>query len=138
MTVPYDLLDFLLGAGWIGLLIVLFVFIRRKDEGGRMKDESQILNHNSSSSFILHPSSLPLILLCIAQPVFVALTGLVQTETARVWMFMLPLWAVPIGLELETWRTRLSVIAFVALWLLTASIGQNMILISPELSASPR
>jgi hypothetical protein len=104
-TVPYDLLDFLLGAGWISVILIAFALTRRQHRA--------------------------LICICIAQPIFVALTGHVQTETARVWVFMLPLWAVPIGLELEAWPRRWVVVPFLCLWLLAAVIGQNMIFISP-------
>jgi hypothetical protein len=104
-TVSYDLLDFLLGAGWISVILVGFALARKQHRA--------------------------LICLCIAQPIFVALTGMVQTETARVWMFMLPLWAIPIGLELETWPRRWLLVPLVSLSLLTAVIGQNMTFISP-------
>jgi hypothetical protein len=110
MTVVYDLLDFMLGAGWIGAILVAFALARKHQRA--------------------------LMLLCVAQPVFVAFTGLVQTETARVWMFMLPLWTIPIGLELGSWPHRWFVLAYLGLWLLTAAIGQNMIFISPETAAS--
>jgi hypothetical protein len=115
-TVPYDFLDFLLGAGWISLLLVLFTFIRTNVDSQSSKIKSQISNLK--------------LLLCVIQPLFVALLGHVQTETARVWVFMLPLWAIPIGLELERWPTRQAIIPFVALWLLTAVIGHNMMFIS--------
>ncbi|HEY7088357.1 MAG TPA: hypothetical protein VH518_09735, partial [Tepidisphaeraceae bacterium] len=72
-----------------------------------------------------------LMLLCLAIPIFVALTGVLQAETARVWMFMLPLWALPLGIELARWDRRAAMAALVSLWLLTATIGHNMLLISP-------
>jgi hypothetical protein len=109
LTVPFDLLDFLLGAGWISLLLIAMTVLRTR---------------RGDAHFAL-------VLLCIGQVVFVALAGLLQAETARVWCFMMPLWLLPAGLELESWDRRHAVAALATLWLITAAIGQNMVLISP-------
>src|SRR5262249_3405403 len=72
-TILDDLLDFALGSGWIGWLLAAFLFAR-----ARSMSKSQIL----------------LAVLCIAQIVLLAITGLMQTETARTWCFLLPLLAI--------------------------------------------
>jgi hypothetical protein len=58
--------------------------------------------------------------------VLVAVTGLLQSETSRVWNFMLPLLMVPIGLELSRWPTAARIACFAALAILTQVIYQNM------------
>ena len=68
--------------------------------------------------------------LCVVQVLVVALTGLLQTETARVWAFMLPLWMVPVGLELARWTWRGRAVAYACTWLLLAAAVQNMIFVT--------
>jgi hypothetical protein len=102
LTIPFDLTDFALGSGWISVVLVIFWFAS-KDEGGRMKDEKRWIEAppSDASSLIIHPSSL--VLLTLLQLLAVAALGLLQSETARVWNFMLPLLIIPVGLELRRW-----------------------------------
>ena len=110
-TVPFDLADFALGTGWVSVVLTLYYFL---DAGRRRswRDER----------FWLVP-------LCVAQPVLVALLGVLQGETARVWIFMFPLLMVPVGLELTRWSRRMRMTAFGSLWLLTALLAQNMVFV---------
>jgi hypothetical protein len=108
LTIPFDLTDFALGAGWSGAVIALGFFLdraARADAGMRLTRSS---------------------ILCVAQLVIVAATGLLQLETARVWTFMLPLLLVPLGLEMRTWDMRARFCAYAATWFATAAIAQNV------------
>src|SRR5688572_28248976 len=76
-TIPFDLIDFALGAGWSGAAIAVGFFF---DQAARTAAGARLTR---------------LSLLCLAQLLIVAVTGLLQLETARVWTFMLPLLLVP-------------------------------------------
>ena len=102
----HDLQDFALGFGWLAVVLLAFLFTERTE-----------------------PRRMLLAMICVAQPIVVAATGLMQTETARTWCFMLPLVAVPVGLELSRWPVRARWIVYAAMWLILCLIGQNMIFI---------
>jgi hypothetical protein len=108
-TIPFDLSDFALGSGWVSALLVIFYFAgraRQPDEEPRWRVRLGIL--------------------CIAQLVAVAVSGLLQLETARVWNFMLPLLVIPIGLELRDWSARARAMAYASLWFVMYTIAQNV------------
>jgi hypothetical protein len=109
-TIPWDLYSFAIGTAYIGCLLAIFYFSPRP-RGKRP------------------PQELKLNLLCIAQILFVALTGILPGETVRLWMFMLPLLMLPIGLELSRWGTAGRLVVYVALLALTAVLCQSMIFI---------
>jgi hypothetical protein len=109
-TIPWDLFDFALGTGWISVLLVGFAIDRaRSAEIGRRERW--------------------LIVLVLAQIGAVAVTGLLQTETARVWLFMAPLLMIPVGVELQHWKRSHVLAAYAGLWLVTSAIVQNMVFI---------
>jgi hypothetical protein len=109
-TIPWDLFDFALGTGWISVLLVGFAIDRaRSAEIGRRERW--------------------LIVLVLAQIAAVAVTGLLQTETARVWLFMAPLLMIPVGVELQHWKRSHVLAAYAGLWLVTSAIVQNMVFI---------
>jgi len=56
----------------------------------------------------------------------VALTGLLQTEASRVWLFMFPLLVLPIGLELTKWQPWGRMAVYAALLLLMVAMCQSM------------
>lgn len=105
-TIPFDLTDFLLGLAWVPALLAAWYFWPR---AGQLRDRTYWLAA-----------------LGLAQIVGVALTGLLQVETARVWSFMFPLVAIPAGMELGRWTLRQAGIALTAQWLLITSLQQNM------------
>lgn len=74
-TIPFDLLDFLLGAAWVPLVPAICWIAKRRDVTAWLA----------------------------VTPLVVALTGLIQAETARVWIFLLPLLFLPAARELRTW-----------------------------------
>lgn len=103
-TIPWDLYDFLLGAGWIAGLLVMYWIIRWDMKSALAK----------------------VILLGLFQIVLTAGTGLLQAETARVWNFLYPLLLLPVGVELSKWKRSYGVAVLICLLLLTAAIQQNM------------
>jgi hypothetical protein len=111
-TVPFDLTDFALGTGWVGAMLAIYwVFgAARKAQGA-----------NSTSFWI--------VMLCFAQLVAVALTGVLPGETARCWIFLFPLLLLPAGLELSAWPKGARLAAMGCLWLLTVLLSQNMVFV---------
>jgi hypothetical protein len=107
-TIPWDLYGFALGSGWIGFLVALYYFVGLIFNRPRAAQGARIA------------------WLCLAQFMLVALLGLIQGETERVWIFMMPMLMLPIGLELKTWSVAARLIAFGALLLLTTMICQNI------------
>jgi 4-amino-4-deoxy-L-arabinose transferase-like glycosyltransferase len=106
-TIPWDLYSFALGSGWISFLLVAMYFLR--------------FRHVNSEH-----GTRKLAMLCIAQILFVAVAGLIPSETARVWLFMLPLLVLPIGLELSRWNFWARQCVYAALLVLTTLILQSM------------
>jgi len=105
-TVPSDLQDFLLGSGWISLLLIVYAI---------------------PASRRLPPEARLACILCLAQPLITAATGLIQCETARVWAFMQPLVIAVLGIELGRWNKIARLTSYACLWLLLAAMAQNMI-----------
>lgn len=105
-TILFDLQDFVLGAGWIALPLAVFALGRRVRGTG--------------------PQLLGIVLLCLGQPIVVAALGLIPTETARVWLFMLPLLMVPVGLTLARWTAPMRAAAYAGLWLILVVTCQHM------------
>ena len=109
-TIFFDLTDFALGTGWISYLLVGYFLARRRAEPTQ-------------------DASLRTAIFCVAQILFVAGAGLIQTETARVWIFLAPLLMFPIGEELARWSTRSTATVFACLWCLLAAVHKNMMFI---------
>jgi len=109
-TIPTDLYDFALGSGWISFVLVVFYFKSAVKEG--LTSEVRIA------------------LVCVAQFVLLAISGLLATETARIWIFLMPMLMTPIGLELAKWEPRARMVVYFALLLLTAAMCQSMQFIS--------
>ena len=108
-TIPFDLLDFALGTGWLSFFLVGFWFSRRWNED---------------------PVWLSLdwrVVAGLVQIGVVAVWGLIPVETARVWLFMMPLLMLPVGIELAQWAARARGAVYFALWVLTVLVGQNMV-----------
>jgi len=105
-TIFWDLFDFALGTGWVSALLVGFWLHRSARRAGRDR---------------------LIALLALGQIASVAIVGLLQTETARVWIFMMPLAMIPIGLELQEWTARSRFAVYACLALVVAAIHQNMI-----------
>ena len=108
-TIPFDILDFLLGIGWAALVPAVFGLMRRR----------------------------AVTIACFALPFVIALTGLIQAETARVWIFMMPLFFVPAALEMETWTPRERFATFAAQLIVLIALYANMVFIEPASRIAP-
>lgn len=111
-TIVFDLTDFALGTGWISFLLA-GLFLAR---------------HRSSP---LQSHELRMAICCLGQIVFIGVAGLIPTETARVWIFLMPLLMFPVGEELVRWSSKTRAAVFGCMWLLLAAIHQNLVFISP-------
>src|SRR5262249_42758727 len=91
-TVFFDLTDFALGSGWIAVILVALYLIRHQRH--------------------LREKQPALVAAGLAQLLVVAVLGLLPGETARVWMFLLPLLMLPVGLELARWTFSARMIVY--------------------------
>jgi hypothetical protein len=110
-TILFDLTDFALAMGWIGAMIAIMGFCRAAGERSM----------ESSMRWLLAA--------CILQPFVVAISGTLQSETLRVWNFMLPLMAIAAGFELAFWHPRARAMAYAAMFTVLLAIGRNLQLI---------
>ncbi len=101
-TIPTDLTNFFISLGWLPLLVLLTYFVQ--------KDRPH----------------LALVVICLAEPVLVALTGLLQSESHRLWLFLTPLVVLPLGLELARWPRHHRVALFACQTLILAFLTESM------------
>jgi hypothetical protein len=101
-----DLYDFAMGSGWISFALVGFLLISMRKGP---------LNYRNGIT-----------LAAVSQFVVIAAIGLLQTESARIWIFMYPMLMLPVGMELSGWKTRGRIAVFVALLLLMIAMCQSM------------
>lgn len=107
-TISWDLWGFAIGSGWIGFVLAGYYFVRLKFSKSWATWQARIA------------------MLCVAQFVLEATTGLIQGETERLWIFMMPMLMLPIGLELVEWTLGWRMAAYGALLVLTILICQNI------------
>jgi hypothetical protein len=100
-TIPFDLLDFFLGAAWVPLVPAICWIARRRDV----------------TSWL------------VVTPFVVAVTGLIQAETARVWIFLLPLLFLPAARELRTWSARQRLAVHATMVMVVIALYMNMVFI---------
>ena len=103
LTIGFDLLDFALGAGWLPVLLAAMCLRRRTG----------------------------LVLLCVAQPIVVAVIGILQSETARAWNFMLPLLLIPAAMELARWPQPARAVVLIAMLAILLVVGHHMVFMVP-------
>jgi hypothetical protein len=106
-TIPWDLLDFTLCSGWLGCLLAVLFLI-----GGPQRWPS------NKTGFIAGAM--------LVQILLIGLTGVLQSEVTRLWIFVLPLLAVPVGLELRRWNRQTRLAAFVCMWILLTTVVGNI------------
>jgi hypothetical protein len=134
-TIPFDLIDFALGSGWVSVPLLIFALTPSPSTLGEGRGEGSSESETSHELRRTPTPALPrstrggdkwLILLALLQFFVVAGLGLLQLETARVWNFMLPLLMIPIGLELRRWPPLARLVPYIALVFLTGAICQNL------------
>jgi len=107
---PYD---FLLGAGFLSLPLIVFYFYRGARKLGA-----------AGEGFTLSVIGLFTILI-------VDLSGVLRGEASRVWLFLQPLLIVPAALELARFRGRWRTALFAMQWLILACLKARMLFIRP-------
>lgn len=163
-TILFDLTDFILGATWLSVLLVVLFGIesvgtgsrsrasaghgaRRRDGGvdgrrpaspvkkltkkekrrrRRKRQKAHATARKAASRTPVHPRVLTNVGISVFQILVVAVTGLLPGETARVWIFLLPLLLLPVGLELSEWKAGPRLAVYGCLVLLTTLVSQNM------------
>jgi hypothetical protein len=71
----------------------------------------------------------PLVATCLAQPLIVAVTGILPTETARTWIFMFPFVLIPAGIEMATWRPGSRAIVYTLVLAIHVVIARSLIFV---------
>lgn len=104
-TIPYDLLDFALGSAWVPVLLAALWLTRRERDAVAYA--------------------------ALATPLIVAVTGLLQSETARVWIFLLPLLMLPASLELSRWPRPARLAAHATMVVVTIVLYANLRFLDP-------
>ena len=107
LTDPYD---FLLGAGIIALPILLVHLQRLRDT---------------------KPTNTALTIIGLATIVTIDLSGLLRGEAARIWIFLLPLLAVPAALELARFSRPWRLSIFVLQWWIVVCLKAKMSFVNP-------
>jgi Dolichyl-phosphate-mannose-protein mannosyltransferase len=107
-TVPFDLWDFALGCGWIGVVLAGVRLFSTRGLPLRGRNDRTLTG------------------LVVLQVLAVAVSGVLSAETARVWLFLQPLVALAAGAELAAWRPRHRWAVYATGWFVMAAIGQNM------------
>ncbi len=145
-TIFWDLVDFSLTSGWLGAPITAMYFIRasnliRPANPARVGVAGENLPASGLSSPARHDAggalasrragavglkNVAVALAALSPIAAVAVTGALQAEAARLWLFLLPLLAIPVGLELSKWTLPMRLTAYACLWFLLAVIVQNI------------
>jgi hypothetical protein len=109
-TILFDLTDFALGVGWLSLLLMGF-FVLRKPTGPSTRLRW-------------------LTLFVLGQLLIISVGAVMPGETARVWIFLMPLTMIGVGAEFEHWKTgpRLAVLACALI--ITCVIRQNLVFLA--------
>ncbi|HVT89749.1 MAG TPA: hypothetical protein VHD56_12915 [Tepidisphaeraceae bacterium] len=113
--VPFMLTEFALTTGWISVLLVIYYFLGRD---------------GTSATVSGGPSRRTLAWLVVLQFLAAAISGVYPLETARIWDFMLPFLAIPVGMELARWSKTNRVIAYASLLIVTMVICQNLLFVA--------
>lgn len=117
--IPFDLLDYALGLGWVGALLAAMAI------AAMGRGVWRIFSHGPVERVTF---------LALLQLLAIAFTGLLPGETARTWMIYMPLMMAAIGAELSGWPARARWVAYGCLWVIGVVICQNMtfIYMGPE------
>ncbi len=107
-TMPIDMMEFSVGVGWGVAAAAIATLFRR------------------SSDPKTPPNAWPVAIVCAAQIGIVAASGLLKCETSRVWIFMMPLVAIPAACEITRWPRVWRGVFYAATWLTMAAIAQNI------------
>ena len=111
----FDVYDFALGTAWISFVLVAMYLIRVRRTFFRWP---------------LHDPGQRLAFLALLQIIAYAGGAFLPGESSRLWLILMPLLAVPVGLELAQWSYGARVTVYACELLLMTVICQNIILIN--------
>jgi hypothetical protein len=106
----FDMLDFLLGAGWLSGVLVVFFILRSR--ANKPRDDVRRLAW-----------------LALVQIGTLWLAALLPGESARLWLPFMPLLMIPVGIELAEWPARWRAVVYGCVLVLTLSVCRNMIFV---------
>jgi hypothetical protein len=106
-TIGWDLLDFTLCSGWLGCLLAGMFLVGGPNRWRSIK-----------TGWIA--------IAMLAQIVIIAVAGVLPSEVTRLWIFVLPILAVPVGLELRQWDRGGRLAVFVCMWILVTTVVANI------------
>jgi hypothetical protein len=114
---PYDVLDIILGSGYLSALLVAFYLVGRGRRAILGRGPRDRLAQISLLQFFI-----------------VIAAALLPGESARLSMLLLSVLMAPLGLELAEWSPRRRMLVYACLWLITVVICQNMtfVYVGPE------
>jgi hypothetical protein len=107
-SIPFDLFDFALGLGCAPLLAALLYVARRE-----------------------RTAATPVVLAGLLTPPIIAVTGLMQAETSRVWIFLMPFVVLGAALELARWRPAGRLLVAASMVVVTIALFTNMEFLRP-------
>ena len=99
---PRDTITWRMATAWLPVLLAIFAL-------RHARDDSRLW-----------------IAICLGQILLLAVIGLMQAETARIWCFLLPLLMFPAGLELSRWPRPMQAMVLGMMWLLMCLVGINV------------
>ena len=108
----FDPYDFAMAAGVIIVPIVV-CYLRQAQRAGGMRHD------------------VVLTIMGVATVMIVDVSGLLRAEAARVWMFLQPLWVVPVGLELARLSARGRFAVFGLQWAILICLAARMAFVLP-------
>jgi hypothetical protein len=131
LTVPWDIYDVILGTGWISVWLMICYFVSARKTASHQAppctDKSAATPANGATAPFREIPQPLLCVLCLLQPIAIAVLHVLPGETARLYAFMFPLVLVPVGLELAHWPRNHRLVIYACVWLLGAAVLRNML-----------
>ena len=112
IAIFYNLYDFVLGGGFITFSLCLVYALRI-----------------SKQQDVLYNPANTLIIIGWLTIIITNITGLLNYETARVWLFMQPFLIIPAAITLQTFTNKNIIYIYLSSWLVLATIKANLVFI---------
>lgn len=106
-SIPFDVIDFCRGLGWVTPVLAVMGIARSRHMQIPLVGRVLLIGG-------------------LLTPVAIAAMGLMQAENARVWIFLMPLAALPAAIELSTWPLRARLVACASLVTVTIALHSTM------------
>lgn len=106
-TILFDQTDFALGCGWLAIALVIYFFLRKRNEATATPTKRY--------GYV-----------AVGQIALAGFSGFLPGETARVWAFLVPLLMPIVGAELSHWTKKQRAWAFVVAWVILMLLIQHL------------